>query len=92
MESLARLVVAGTDLLEAEGRVLKRQAARFGLAAGIGIVAMSLVLTGLGFLLFGLFNLLQQFIPTWSVALLFALVAIGMALGALMYAKRLVTR
>jgi hypothetical protein len=50
VEFLARSFVAGTDWLEAEGFVRKRQFVRLFIAAGLGFVILVLVMAGLGFL------------------------------------------
>ena len=92
MESVARFLVASTDLLEAEGRVFKRTAVRLSLAAGIALVALVLVLIGIGFATFGVFVLLSHLLhSSWGAALVFAAIALGGATAALLAAKRYVT-
>lgn len=88
MESLSRLMVAGTDLIEAEGRALKRGAARFLLAIGLGAVAIALVLIGFGFLLYGGFRFLAQYLHDFGSALVFGVVAMALALGTLVVARQ----
>jgi membrane protein DedA with SNARE-associated domain len=87
MESLSRLVVASTDLIEAEGRALKQSAARFLLAIGLGAVALALVLVGCGFLLYGGYRFLAQYLNDFGAALVFGVVAMGLATAALFVAR-----
>ena len=49
---------AGTRLFEAEGRLLKREIINLLLLAGIGLVVVLLVTSGLGFIFFSLFSIL----------------------------------
>jgi hypothetical protein len=80
MESIARLMVASTDLLEAEGRAFKRQLGRVAMAAGLAVLALALALAGLGLLLAGLFMLIAQYLGGPGVAaLVFGVVAIAIA-------------
>lgn len=92
METLAQLMVASTDLVEAEARMLKRQAVRFLLAAGMGVVAIALILVGLGFLLFGGFAFLARFITVPGAAGVFGVVAIALAVAALAWARKTIHR
>lgn len=87
MESLSRLVIASTDLLEAEGRALKTNTARFLLAIGLGGVALVLVLIGFCFLLYGGFRFLAQYINDFGAALVFGIVALGLAVGVFIFAR-----
>lgn len=89
MESIARFVVASTDLLEAEGRVLKRAVGRLLLAVAIGVGALVMTLTGVGFVLFGLFAYLARVAGWPGAALIFGLVALGAAVGAAVAVKKL---
>jgi len=70
MEVLARLGVAITELLEAEGRSLRGHLVRLGMAAGIGLVLLVVVLAGLGFLLYGFFLFLNRWVAVDEAALL----------------------
>lgn len=91
MESLARMMIASTDLLEAEGRLFRRVASRFLLATGAGIVAVTMAIAGLGLLLYGLFTLVARaFGSAPLAALLFSLIALGLAAGSLLWARKLV--
>lgn len=89
MESIARFFVASADLVEAEGRVLKRQIGRVLLAMGIGIVAIAFVLAGLGFVIFGLFALLAHAVGWPAAALIFGAIALATAAAGAFYAKKL---
>lgn len=52
LKAITELIVYVSDLLEAEGRVLRRSAARLGLGFALGIVAAILLIVGaLGVLL-----------------------------------------
>ena len=67
METLARLGVATIELLEAEGRNLRKHLVRLAIAAGFGVFLMVLALTGFGFLVFGLYLLLAQYMaPSYA--------------------------
>lgn len=87
MEHLARLMIASTDLIEAEGRALKQSAARFLLAVGLGALSIALVFVGLGFLLYGGFLFLARYLDYFGAALVFGLVAIVLAASALLIAR-----
>ena len=89
MESIARFVVSTTDLIEAEGRALKRIVGRVLLAIAIGVVALVMTLTGVGFVIFGLFAYLARLIAVPGAALVFGVVALGGAVAAAMAAKKL---
>jgi hypothetical protein len=89
VESLARLFVAATELLEAEGWVLKRQFVRLFIAAGLGLIILGLVITGLGFLFFSLYKLLVPPIGPAGAALVVGVVALLLAGGVLLCAKRI---
>ncbi|CAN5596105.1 hypothetical protein BH10PLA1_BH10PLA1_14640 [soil metagenome] len=58
MESIVKLVLAAFELVEAEGRMLREQLVRIAMAMALGILIILLALTGLGFLLFSLFQFL----------------------------------
>ena len=69
MESVARFMVASTDLLEAEARVFKRAAVRLSLAAGVALVALVLTMIAVGFATYGIFVLLAHLIHSyWGAA------------------------
>jgi uncharacterized membrane protein YqjE len=81
MESLARMMVAGLELVEAEGRVLKQQVLRLGIALALGIVVIVMLLFGLAFLVWGLFLFLAKPLGEAGAATVFGLVAIVAALA-----------
>lgn len=89
MESLARFFVTVTELFEAEGLELKRQLVRLIVAAGIGLIILGLVVTGLGFLLFSLFRVLAARLTPTGAALTLGVVAMLLAWGAVLYVRRL---
>jgi hypothetical protein len=89
VESLARLFVAATELLEAEGWVLKRQFVRLFIAAGLGLIILGLVVTGLGFLFFSLYKVLVPLLTPAGAALAAGLVALLLAFAVLLCAKRI---
>jgi len=91
MESIARFLVASTDLLEAEARVFKRAAVRLAAAAGAAIVALALILVGLAFCSYGIFVFVAMLLHSYpGAALLFGGLAILGACVALFAAKRFV--
>ncbi len=89
MESLARLLVAAAALLEAEGCVLKRQFVRLFIAAGLGLIILGLVVTGLGFLFFSLYKVLAAPLTPAGAALAVGLVALLLAWGVFLCARRI---
>jgi hypothetical protein len=89
MESIARLVVAGTDLIEAEGRALKRIIGRLLLAVAIGIVALAMTLAGVGFVMAGLFAFLSRAVGWPGASLIFGAVAFIGATAAAASVKKL---
>ena len=89
MESIARILLASADLIEAEGRTLKRQAGRIFLAFAIGVVALAMILAGLCFVLLGLFAWLSLYIHPHGAALVLGGVAFVIALAATLTAKKL---
>ena len=89
MESLARLVVAATELLEAEGRVLKRHAVRLMVVAGLGFVIIVFLIAALGSLLFSLYTALSALIPPAGAALVCGAVSLLAAWCGFLVARRL---
>lgn len=87
MESISRLVIASTDLIEAEGRALRKSAARFLLAVGLGGVAVALILIGFCFLLYGGYRFLALYLNDFGSALVFGVIAMGLALSTLFVAR-----
>jgi hypothetical protein len=60
MEALAKLMVAGLELVEAEGRLLKQQILRLCIGIALGIIVTLALITGLAFLICGLFLFLAE--------------------------------
>ena len=89
MDTLARLVVAVTDLLEAEGRAFRKHAARFLIAGGIISVVVVLALTGLACLFFGLFWLLARVMPADGAIILLGVVALVLGWIGCLWIKRI---
>lgn len=81
MEALARLVIASTDLVEAEGRMLRQYAVRLLTFAGVGTLMMIVFLAGLVFLTFGLFQMLASQVGATAAATVFGIVLIATAAG-----------
>jgi uncharacterized membrane protein len=80
MENLARMMVASFELIEAEGRVLKQQLLRVGIAVGLGIIVTVLTITGLAFLIWGLFKMLAVATSPAMASIIFGLIILGTAL------------
>jgi len=76
MEFLAQLGVAAVELFEAEGRALRRSLVRLAVALGFGLVLLLLALTGLGFLLYGVFLMLSQLTSPADAAVIMGLAAL----------------
>jgi len=89
MEAIARVVVSAAELLEAEGRMLKRQVMRLGVAVGFGVIAVVLALAGAGFLLTALFLALARPLGNVGAAAVFGAVALALAAAAVFGARRL---
>jgi hypothetical protein len=89
MEDLARLFVAATELVEAEGRLLQGQAARLLAAAGLGLIVVLLVIAGLGFLLYSLLRVLAGPLTPAGAASVVSVVAFLLAWCGLARARRL---
>jgi hypothetical protein len=90
MEALANMMVATVDLMEAEGRSLRRHLIRIGLAAALLFVAALLGLLGIGFLLYGLFWLLAEQMSNPGAAAALGLVALALAGGVVWTVHRLI--
>lgn len=91
MEALANLVIAAADLVEAEGRTLRRQMVRLATAATMILVAALLALLGLGFLLYGLFWLLAEQMSSPAAAACFGIAALAAAGGIAWSARRIIS-
>lgn len=92
MNSLAQLLVAGTDLLEAEGRALRAGTVRVGIALGTLILGMVLALAGLGFLIWGVYELFKDRGMSTSVAALITGALILAIAGALVWLAKTMTQ
>ena len=73
--------MAAADLLEAEGRLLRRNALRTALAVGLGLAAVTLALAGTGLVLLALHTAADAHWGAVPAALLTALGAFGAAGG-----------
>lgn len=81
MEALARLVIASTDLVEAEGRLLRQYAVKMLTFAGVGTLMLIVFVAGLVFLTWGLFQMLASQIGTTAGATVFGIIFIAAAAG-----------
>jgi hypothetical protein len=79
METLAQIGVATIELVEAEGRALRRQVVRLAAAAGVGFLLLFIALGGLAFLFFGIYFLLAGVMPPGVAALLVGFGALALA-------------
>jgi len=67
LKSLARIIVAFTNLAEAEGRNLRQEAVKTGLALGLVVLATVFALGGLGFMAAALYIALADVMhPGWA--------------------------
>ena len=89
MNSLAELLIALCELIEAEGRALRRSLMRTG--AGIGLLVMSVVfgLTGLGLCLWSTYLYLATKLDAPLAALSTGLLTLTLSAGVLWLALRL---
>lgn len=65
LKSLSEFVVRSADLVEAEGRALREQTVRVGMALSLILGAAVLALLSFVALLLGLLLLLQHAVPDW---------------------------
>lgn len=89
MEALAHMLVAATDLVEAEGRVLRNQLLRVTISVVAGLLSIVLAFVGVGFLLYGFFLFMAEHISRPATAMIFGIVTASLALGALWTARKL---
>jgi hypothetical protein len=89
VEPLARLFIAANELLEAEGRVLKRQAARLLLAAAVGLIVVFLVLFALAYLQYSLYRAFADRLSPALAALIVGGSSLLLALAGLLYIRKL---
>jgi hypothetical protein len=90
LETLARLFVAGCDLLEAEGRLCKRQIVRLLSAVGLGFMVVALILSGLGMVLGGVYVILSGPLTPAGGAVTLGIVMLVLGLVGIAIMKRLV--
>ena len=85
--TISDLVIAFFDLLEAEGRVLRRQAVRVGIGLRCVGLALFIATVGVVFLLWGGYQLLLLWLSPALAALAMALAALLLAVAALASAR-----
>ncbi len=88
MESVARMIVAATDLVEAEGRMLRRQVVRVCMVALALLASVLLGLFGLAFVLYGVFWLLAERMSNPAASAIFGVLLLGLAGGLTWLARR----
>lgn len=86
---LSELLVRAADLAEAEGRLLRRIAARFGLGMSLVLVASALLLIGAAFLIAGVWFGAQPTIGSAWASVLCGVLALVLASGVLLIAAKL---
>lgn len=79
MEALANMMIATVNLVEAEGRALRRQAVRFVWTVALIIGAAVIGMIGVGFVLAGLYWLLTEQLTAPQAAILFGIIALVLA-------------
>ncbi len=90
MEALADMMVATADLVEAEGRALRRGMLHVAIAVLLVVVAAMLALLGFGFLLYGLFWLLATKMSVPAAAAVFGAVSLILAGAFSWIARRMI--
>jgi hypothetical protein len=81
MEAIANVMIATAELVEAEGRALRRQAVRFLWTVVLVLAAGLLGAVGVAFVLIGLFWYLSEQLSAPAAAILFGIVALALAGG-----------
>lgn len=89
--TISDLVIAFFDLVEAEGRVLRRQTVRVGIGLGCVGLALFIALIGVAFLLWGGYQLLLLWLSPATAALVMALAA-GLLAAVFLVSARWLTR
>jgi len=89
MEALAHMFVAATDLVEAEGRVLRSQLLRVAVIIVAGLLSIVLAFVGLGFLLYGILLYISQHLTRPGSAFIFGIITVVFAFGVLWTARKL---
>ena len=90
MQTLGHLMVATFELVEAEGRMLRRHLIRLSAAAALAIFAFLLSVVGIAFVMFGLFRALANAMNVPLAAIIFGVVALGLAGGALWSIRKII--
>lgn len=87
MKAIAELMIAATDLVEAEGRALRRGVAKLVLAMVLLCVGGLFVLLGLGLAIWGLYGVLAPQLGAGGAALIGALAAVLAAVMIILVGK-----
>lgn len=87
MSILADIVIKFLDLIEAEGRALRRAVMNLGWALACIAIAAFLVLASAGFFLWGLYQYLAMQMPPMHAAVLLSLVTLVLAAIAAVFAS-----
>jgi hypothetical protein len=87
MEALARMMIATVDLVEAEGRSLRRGIVRLGVAAALGVIALLVAGFGVVFVLLGVYRALASVMPEPAAAVVFGALALVGAGGMTWWAR-----
>jgi hypothetical protein len=90
MESIANMMIATVDLVEAEGRSLHKAMVRLLTAMGLMIIGLLLALVGIGFLLYGLFSLIATQMSPPAAAVVFGTAAVCIAGGVVWMAREII--
>lgn len=88
MEVLARMVISTAELLEAEGRVLRRQVLRVAWAIAVVLLTAGFAVIGAAFLLYGLFGLLARWITPAGSSAVFGVIALALAAGGVLIVRK----
>lgn len=83
------LIIAVADLMEAEGRTLRRHTARLGWGLALIVLSCLLAAVGFGFWIWGLFQFAAQAFGDAAAALLTGTVAVVLAGGVAWLIRRL---
>lgn len=92
MEAIANLVIATADLVEAEGRALRRGIVRLGVAAATALIALLIAGFGVVFVLLGVYRYLATLMPPPAAAVVFGAMALVVAGGLTWWARRILAR
>ena len=89
MESIARMMVAAIELVEAEGRVLKQQVIRVCVAIGLAILVAIFAMIGVGFLVAAIFLFLKTYVGPAGAAAIMGVAGLAMGIGGGLFARKL---